>query len=173
MNVLKGQVEKYFVDGPRMNKKGKPYFIHSLYIGGEKYGNIVDSANPKAEINDMVEFTWEQNGMYRNFDPKTIKIVERGTPPVQNARPASVASATSRDASIGRQNALRHATAIVTTYGKYKSPEEAAMKAVELCDGILYPYIENGATAASQEVSAPSEKQDAEPEIPFNDDLPF
>jgi hypothetical protein len=161
-NVAKGQVEKYFVDGPRKGAKGE-FYIHSIYIGGDKYSSFGNKNVPIANQGDTVEFTWEPNGNYKNFDGKSFRVVERGSSPQ-----TSKGGPTSTNASIGRQNALRHATAMVIAFsdsGAYTSPEQMAIEAVQICNDILYPYIESGAVPGeAAETRSPSQP---------NDDVPF
>ena len=119
-NVVSGILEKYFVDGPRQNKNGKTYFIHSVYVEGEKYGAFGSNGTVLANQGDKVEFTWEPNGNYKNFDGKSFRVVERGSGPQ-----TSKGSGSDRNTSIERQNAARHASMIVSSFadaGIYKSP---------------------------------------------------
>jgi hypothetical protein len=137
-NEIKGLVGGYFVDGPKSGPKGE-YYQHSIYVDGEKYGGFGKSATPLANKGDTVQFEWSQNGKYRNFDGKSFKVLERGAKVESGGRGGST------NDSIARQNALRHATAMVLAFpGAYKRPDQMATEAVEICRDIIFPYINDG-----------------------------
>jgi hypothetical protein len=159
--MITGIVEKYYVDGPRRGKKGE-FYIHSLVVDGQKYSAFGSKPAQLAKSGDKVTFEESPNGDYMNFNGSTFKVLEASTAPA-----ATQSSGNQRDASIGRQNALRHATAMVTAFadaGIYKDPMQMALEAVMLCEKIIYPYIESGAVGTA--------KPKDSPETP-NDELPF
>jgi len=134
-NKLKGVVEQYYVDGPRSGPKGQ-YYIHSVTVGGEKYGAFGSKDAPLANSGDTVEFDWYQNGKYRNFEGKSFKVLERGQGPVRKS---------STNDSIARQNACRHATAMVLAFKEtYSRPDQMATDVVNICKDIIFPYINDG-----------------------------
>jgi hypothetical protein len=159
---IKGVVEQYFADGPKQGKKGE-YYMHSVFINGEKYGAFGNKGTPLAGKGDTVEFEWSQNGQYKNFDGKTFKVLERAT-----AEQAAKAGKSSTNDSIARQNALRHATAMVLAFqGAYKRPDQMATEAVEICRDILFPYITDGTVCGDE-----GPKEDDNGDLK-QDDVPF
>jgi hypothetical protein len=160
MSAIKGVVGGYFVDGPKKGPKGT-YFIHSVYVDGEKYGAFGNKDAPLANKGDTVEFEWSENGKYKNFDGKSFKVVERGTA----AQAAGAGGRGSTNDSIARQNALRHATAMVLAFqGAYKRPDQMATEAVEICRDILFPYINDGTVCGD---AAPGEHTAEDDGPPF------
>jgi hypothetical protein len=158
---ITGVVEQYYADGPKIGKKGE-YYLHSVYVNGEKYGAFGNKGTPLANKGDTVEFEWTQNGQYKNFDGKSFKVLERGTA----EQAAKSGGRSSTNDSIARQNALRHATGMVLAFSStYKRPDQMATEAVEICRDILFPYINDGTVCGD---AAPGEHT-AEP----NDSVPF
>lgn len=163
-NKVKGVATGYFVDGPRKGPKGE-YYIHSVYVDNEKYGAFGNKATPLANKGDTVEFEWEQNGNYKNFNGKTFKVLERGTA----EQAAKGGRGGSTNDSIARQNALRHATAMVLAFeGAYKRPDQMATEAVQICRDILFPYINDGTVCGEE---AP--KEDDNGDFKQDESLPF
>jgi hypothetical protein len=155
-NVINGVASGYFVDGPKTGPKGE-YYIHSVYVDGEKYGAFGNKAAPLANKGDTVQFEWSQNGKYKNFDGKSFKVLERAV-----AAPSGGKGGSTND-SIARQNALRHATAMVLAFqGAYKRPDQMATEAVEICRDIIFPYINDGTVCG-----------DVEPGNNVDDSVPF
>jgi hypothetical protein len=160
-NAVKGSISGYFVDGPKSGPKGE-YYIHSIYVDNEKYGGFGSKATPLANKGDTVEFNWTQNGKYRNFDGKSFKVLERATATASGGRGGST------NDSIARQNALRHATAMVLAFqGAYKRPDQMATEAVQICRDILFPYINDGTVCG--DVEPGNNVDDSQP----NDEMPF
>lgn len=158
-NAVKGVATGYFVDGPKSGPKGE-YYIHSVYVDGEKYGAFGSKGTPLANKGDTVEFTWTQNGKYKNFDGKSFKVLER-------AKVESGGRGGSTNDSIARQNALRHATAMVLAFeASYKRPDQMATEAVQICKDILFPYINDGTVCGEE---GPKEDDNGQPD----DDVPF
>ena len=134
-----GVVEQYYADGPKTGKKGE-YYIHSVYINGEKYGAFGNNGKPLANRGDTVEFEWTQNGQYKNFNGKSFKVLERAT-----AEQAAKAGKSSTNDSIARMNALAHATNMILAFKEgYKRPDQMATEAVQIARDILFPYINDG-----------------------------
>ena len=156
---IKGVVEQYYADGPKSGKKGE-YYIHSVYVNGEKYGAFGNKGTPLANKGDTVEFEWSQNGQYKNFDGKSFKVLERGT-----AEQAAKGGRGGNNDSISRMNALSHATNMVLAFqGAYKRPDQMATEAVEICRDILFPYINDGTVCGD---AAPGEHTAEDDGPPF------
>lgn len=159
---IKGVVEQYYADGPKTGKRGT-YFLHSVYISGEKYGAFGNNGTPLANRGDTVEFEWSQNGQYKNFDGKSFKVLERAT--AEQAAKAGGKSSTND--SIARQNSLRHATAMVLAFqDSYKRPDQMATEAVEICRDILFPYINDG-TVCGDEGTKEDDNGVRQDDVPF------
>ena len=160
-NKVSGIVSAYYADGPKSGPKGQ-YFIHSVYVDGEKYGAFGNNDKPLAGKGDTVEFEWTENGKYKNFNGKSFKVLERAT-----AEQAAKAGKSSTNDSIARQNALRHSTAMVLAFkDDYKRPDQLATEAVEICRDILFPYINDGTVCGDV---GPNEDDNGNP----NDPMPF
>jgi len=138
-NKASGVLTGYFVDGPKTGAKGQ-YFIHSVYVDGEKYGAFGNNDKPLAGKGDTVEFEWSQNGKYKNFNGKSFKVLERAT-----AEQAAKVGKSSTNDSIARMNALGHATNMILAFKEgYKRPDQMATEAVQIARDILFPYINDG-----------------------------
>ena len=142
---IKGVVEQYYADGPKSGPRGQ-YFIHSVYVDGEKYSAFGNNDKPLAGKGDTVEFEWTENGKYKNFNGKSFKVLERAT-----AEQAAKAGKSSTNDSIARQNACRHATAMVLAFqDSYKRPDQMATEVVQICRDILFPYITDGTVCGDE-----------------------
>jgi len=145
-NVINGVASGYFVDGPKTGPKGE-YYIHSVYVDGEKYGAFGNKAAPLANKGDTVQFEWSQNGKYKNFDGKSFKVLERAV-----AAPSGGKGGSTND-SIARQNACRHATGIVLAFAHlYKTPEQAATAVARISKDIIFPFINDGTVCGEDHI---------------------
>lgn len=159
---VEGKVSKYYVDGPKTSRKGT-YYIHSIYVDNVRYAAFGKKADKLCNEGDLVSFEASENGDYMNFDASTFKVKEVSPP----AAPVAASGAfNQRDASIARQNALRHATAVVCASAVKLTSDEMAEECVRLAYEVFYPYIETGLMPSSQEQKKETKKTDDD-EVPF------
>jgi hypothetical protein len=165
MNV-EGKVSKYYVDGPKQSRKGA-YYVHSIYVNESRYSAFGKKADKLAQEGDVVSFEASENGDYMNFDAATFKVVSSA--PAAPAAAATTPAGYSRDASIARQNALRHAVAVMCAdmENNQLSPQEMAQGAVALAYEVFYPYIETGLMPSSSPAQKKDTKKTDDDELPF------
>lgn len=129
-----------------------------------------------------VEFTYKENGQWKNVDQGSFKVVKAAEPYTGGRKGGGSSNKGGGYDNEGqrRGNALTNATSIVCaliTTGKVESGKEAAQKAVAIANYLLKEFVPNTSESAP---TAPVQKpvQAAAPEVPaprqeFNDDLPF
>lgn len=164
---IEGVLELYEVIGPKSSARGD-YYIHAISVKGVKYNALGKKGNPLGSAGDIVSFDSIKKGQYLNFDPASFEVKgkdENYTPPTPQ-KPKDV------NASIARQNALRHATQLVCQFESQLPSEVAVMKVLELCKDYIFPYIDEGIfpEAPPQPKKQDTKKQESDE---FGDDIPF
>ena len=105
---------------------------------------------------DTISFDWVQKGDYRNIKSSVSKSASGAAPVASSGGGSASGSATNRDLTIIRQNALAHATALVVASGVKGDLYDAQDLVIDLAKKFA-KYSETGEAEASQGFVPPVE----------------